>query len=86
MSFDFSPYYGKIDFVFIDANHSYAYVRSDTENALRTLSPEGVILWHDYDFIHPGVFRLINELAREKRIFYVERTRYALFLNKEAGL
>jgi len=76
-TFDFSPYFEKIDFVFIDANHSYAYVKSDTENALRLLTPNGVILWHDYDFIHPGVFRLINEIAKEKKIFYIERTRYA---------
>jgi len=83
-TFDFSPYYGKIDFIFIDANHSYAYVKSDTENALKMLSNQGAILWHDYDFIHPGVFKLINEIAREKRIFYIERTRYALLINNEA--
>lgn len=81
--FDFSPYYGKIDFVFIDANHSYTYVKSDTQNALKMLTARGVILWHDYDFIHPGVFRFINEIAREKKIFYIERTRYALLINGE---
>lgn len=84
--FDFSLYYGKIDFVFIDANHSYAYVKSDTQNAFRMLAPGGVILWHDYDFIHPAVFKLINEIAEEKKIFYVERTRFALFANGEAKI
>jgi predicted O-methyltransferase YrrM len=83
MTFDFSPYYGKVDLAFIDANHSYLYVKSDTENALRMLSDRGVVLWHDYDFIHPGVFKLINELAQDKQIFYIERTRYALFMNNE---
>lgn len=82
--FDFAPYYGTIDFVFIDANHSYAYVKTDTENALKMLSPRGAILWHDYDFIHPGIFRLINEIAQEKKIFYIERTRYALLINSES--
>ena len=86
MDFDFSPYYGKVDLVFIDANHSYVYVQSDTENALRMLSDRGVILWHDYDFIHPGVFKIVNEFARERRVFYMERTRYALFINHEEGL
>ena len=86
MTFDFSPYYGKIDFVFIDANHSYLYVKSDTENALRMLSARGVILWHDYDFIHPGVFKLINEIARDKRIYYIERTRYALYIKNAEGV
>jgi len=83
--FDFSPYYGKMDFVFIDANHSYAYVKSDTENALKMLSSRGVILWHDYDFIHPGVFKLVNEIARERKIYYIERTRYAVFVNNDNG-
>ena len=86
MIFDFSPYFGKIDFIFIDANHSYAYVKSDTENALKMLSSHGAILWHDYDFIHPGVFRLINEIAREKKIFYIERTRYALLVDSESQI
>ena len=86
MTFDFSPYHGKIDFVFIDANHSYAYVKSDTKNALKMLSGRGVILWHDYDFIHPGIFKLINEIARKKRIYYIERTRYALLINSETQI
>jgi len=86
MTFDFSSYYGKIDFVFIDANHSYAYVKADTENALRMLTDNGIILWHDYDFIHPGVFKVINEIARNKKIFYIERTRYALLAKKEIKL
>ncbi len=86
MTFDFSPYYGKIDFVFIDANHSYAYVKSDTQNALKMLSQRGIILWHDYDFIHPGVFKLVNEVAKEKKVFYIERTRYALLINSESKI
>jgi predicted O-methyltransferase YrrM len=86
MTFDFSPYFGKMDFIFIDANHSHAYVKSDTENALKMLSDRGVILWHDYDFIHPGVFKVINEAAKTKRIYYIERTRYALFINREAQI
>ena len=83
-NFDFSPYHGKMDFVFIDANHSYAYVKSDTQNAFQMLSPGGVILWHDYDFIHPAVFKLVNEIAEKKKIFYIERTRFALFASGEA--
>jgi predicted O-methyltransferase YrrM len=85
-NFDFSSYYGKIDFVFIDANHSYVYVKSDTQNAFRMLSPGGVILWHDYDFIHPAVFKLVNEIAEKKKIFYIERTRFALFINGEVEI
>lgn len=48
-TFDFAPYQGQMDLVFIDGSHSYEYVRNDTEVALRLLKPSGgVILWHDY--------------------------------------
>ena len=82
-TFDFSPYYGKIDLVFIDANHSYSYVKSDTENAFKMLSDKGIIMWHDYNFTHIGIFRLINEIAKTTKIYYVERTRFALFIKDE---
>ena len=86
MNFDFSPYHGKMDFVFVDANHSYAYVKSDTENAFQMISPRGAILWHDYDFIHPEIFRLINDIARRKKIYYIERTRFAVYINGDTHL
>lgn len=61
--FDFSPYFGNMDAVFIDASHSYSYVKADTEAALKMLSPTGVLIWHDYP-AYPGVFAYLNELAR----------------------
>lgn len=83
MQYDFSPYYGKIDLMFVDANHSYDYVKKDSDNAFKMISSRGLILWHDYDFIHPEIFRYINELAREKKIYYIERTRFAVYINQE---
>ena len=47
-TFDFSPYARKIDMAFIDASHSYSYVKCDTEAVLGMLSPDGTVLWHDY--------------------------------------
>jgi predicted O-methyltransferase YrrM len=49
MSFDFSPYYGSIDFVFVDAGHNYADVLSDSRNALKMARPGGTIFWHDFE-------------------------------------
>lgn len=47
--FDFSPYYGKMDVVFIDGNHHYDFVLSDTKEAYKLLKDESsVIVWHDY--------------------------------------
>jgi predicted O-methyltransferase YrrM len=61
--FDFTPWVGTIDFVFVDASHAYEYVLSDSHRAL-TLLPEGkgVIVWHDYGSVWPGVTRALNEL------------------------
>lgn len=36
------------DLIFIDADHSYAGVKHDTELVLPLVSPEGFIVWHDY--------------------------------------
>lgn len=64
-AFDFSPYYGQMEVVFIDAAHAYDYVKSDTENALRMLKPGGVILWHNYhDIIDPDVTKCLYEYAK----------------------
>ena len=80
MTFDYTPYLGGMDLVFIDGNHSYEYVRSDTENALRLLSSRGVIIWHDFDYIiHRDVFKYLNQLSRERRIYAIRDTRYAIF-------
>ena len=61
-TFDFSPYHGKVDFVFVDGSHTYEYVRNDTEKALKLLrGGKGTILWHDYSD-QPGVTTYLNEL------------------------
>lgn len=69
--FDFGPYEGKCDLVFVDGAHSYDYVKSDTEVALRLLKPDGgVILWHDYASPWwPGVTRALNELYADRPEF-----------------
>ena len=66
-TFDFTPYLGKMDMVFIDASHSYSYVKSDTEAALRMLSPTGTILWHDYP-TYPGIYAYLNELGHRQNL------------------
>ena len=74
-TFDFSPYAGKIDMAFIDASHSYSYVKADTEAVLGMLAPDGVILWHDYP-AYPGIFAYLNELGAEqaRKIYHISNT------------
>lgn len=66
--FDFTPYLGKIDLMFVDGSHSYEYVLADSETAWKAVRPGGIILWHDYDSRWwPGVTRALNELQRDSR-------------------
>jgi len=78
--FDFSPYRGRMDLVFVDASHSYSYVRSDTEAALELLSPEGTVVWDDYTY-YPGIYGYLNELAPtlEHPIVHLLGTRLAVY-------
>ncbi len=82
--FDFSPYAGAVDLVFIDGSHSYSYVRSDTEAALGMLSNRGVIVWDDYTH-YPGVYAYLNELscALDRPIVHLLGTRFALYSRRE---
>jgi predicted O-methyltransferase YrrM len=81
-TFDFSSYYGNIDLVFIDGCHSHEYVRCDTENAFKMLSKNGVIIWHDYDYvIHRDVFDYLNYLVKTQKqeIYFIKNTRLAIY-------
>jgi len=78
--FDYSAYHGKMDLIFIDGNHSYEFVKSDTENALKMLSDRGVIIWHDYDYIiHRDVFEYLNEFSKTHKVFSIPHTRFAIY-------
>lgn len=48
-NFDFIAFEGKIDLVFIDGNHSFEYVKNDTQKSLKLLKNDNsIIVWHDY--------------------------------------
>jgi predicted O-methyltransferase YrrM len=70
--YDFSPFYGKVDFFFIDGAHSYEYVRSDTLNALKCCHPGSVIAWHDFGRVGVNsVTKWILELSETQEIYSV---------------
>lgn len=83
-TFDYTPYAGRMDVVFVDGAHSYDYVRSDTENALRMLSPTGVLAWDDYPGI-PGVYQLIDEIGPtlDRPLYHVRGTRLVLYSRQD---
>jgi predicted O-methyltransferase YrrM len=65
-TYDFEPYFGKMDFVFVDGSHSYDYVLKDSATALQLVRESGVIIWHDYvgdgPTAWPGVRKAIEKM------------------------
>jgi hypothetical protein len=78
-TFDYSPYHKRMDFIFIDGSHSYEYVRSDTQNAFNMLSDQGVIVWHDYSPVWPGVFQFLQELCQQRQLFQIANTSLVVY-------
>lgn len=74
--FDFSPYVGEIDLVFVDGGHEVVTVISDTKNAfaMANTGRPSCVFWHDYgNPTCPGVTTYLEEV--EKRgIVHVEDT------------
>jgi hypothetical protein len=57
LTFDFSTLRERFDLIFVDGDHTYAGVRSDTENVLPLLRDErSIIVWHDYG-LAPDIVR-----------------------------
>jgi predicted O-methyltransferase YrrM len=64
--YDFTRFYGTMDLVFIDGDHSAEAVAHDTNEALRLVRREGgVILWHDYG-LRRGVTEVVDALGRRR--------------------
>jgi len=59
-SFDYAP--KSLDFVFIDAGHTYREVRNDIIAWISKIKPQGIIAGHDYNSpSFPGVTKAVNE-------------------------
>jgi len=51
-----------LDFVFIDADHSYEGCKADIEDWLPKMKRDGVICGHDYGEQFPGVVQAVDEI------------------------
>ena len=58
----------KVDFVYIDGNHSYEYVKEDIEKGYDILKEGGVLGGHDYVHRHYGVMQAVTEFMQENNI------------------
>ena len=59
---------GELDFVYIDGNHTYKYVKKDIELYYPKVKKEGLISGHDYKKNEPGVIRAVNEAFDSNKI------------------
>jgi len=57
---------GQLDFVFVDANHTYPYVKADLENYLPLIKPGGVLSGHDIYF--ESVRKAVDEVLPKAEI------------------
>jgi predicted O-methyltransferase YrrM len=85
---DYTPYVGKVDFVFVDADHTYDGVKSDTGKAFELLRPGGVIVWDDYRWLDVhvecvGVTLFLNEFGKTHPVFNIAGTRFAIYVDSE---
>lgn len=83
-TFDFTPWSGACDLVYIDGAHSEPYVRSDTDNARVMLSENGAIVWDDYWRQVRGVPAVLNGLD-DLSVYRVPGTRLAVHLTGRAA-
>ena len=82
--FDESGLIGKIDLIFIDGAHTRSYVENDTNKAFKMLSPQGVIVWHDYKPDAPDVFKYLNELSKTIELIHIKDTDLVLHRQQRA--
>jgi len=79
--FDFSPYFGKIDFVMIDGGHDYQTVAFDTQTAFKLVAPNGLIIWDDFSPDWPGVVKALNECSFSSKLRRIAGTSYVYYKN-----
>jgi predicted O-methyltransferase YrrM len=81
LTFDFTPYFGSADLVFVDGAHHFDAVVSDTRNALKLVRPGGVIMWHDWGNYgdYNDVVRGVLDVVPAGQVFQIASTQLALY-------
>jgi hypothetical protein len=89
--FAFDQLQQKFDLLFIDGDHHYDFVKSDTENIFRYLVHENsIVVWHDYgvfpDQVRHEVMAAILDGAGPERmalIYHVAHTKCAIYTGRK---
>ena len=80
-NFDTRPYAKSMDYVFVDADHTYEGVKNDTTKAFELLAPGGIVVWHDYAPKSPGVYGYLGELSETHSLFRIKNTCIVLHMD-----
>jgi hypothetical protein len=57
-----------IDFIYIDGNHSYEYVKKDIELYFPKLKKSGILSGHDFSAEYPGVAKAVLEFSNKNNL------------------
>jgi predicted O-methyltransferase YrrM len=79
---DWSSLGEPFDLIYLDGCHTSTYVHSDTQNALRMLTPGGIIVWHDYTW--RSVSKVIDSYAKHG-VRVIQGTRFAVLRVETPG-
>ncbi len=74
------------DLVFVDGGHDYETVRSDSQKSFQMVSPNGIVVWHDYaSTIHGDVTKFVDSVASQRRVYRVTNSMIAFTLFGESA-
>ncbi|MFQ3181450.1 MAG: putative O-methyltransferase YrrM [Polaribacter sp.] len=91
LTYDFKGLNKKFDVIFIDGNHTYNFVKNDTEKVFKhLLKAESIVVWHDYAY-HPEKVRsevlagILDGIPKhfKENLYHVSNTMCAIYINKE---
>lgn len=88
--FNFAGLNKKFDVIFIDGNHHFDFVVSDTKNVFEHLIHENsIVIWHDYGFSPEDIrFEIVNAILKgvpkqfHDNLYHVENTMCAIYTLK----
>ena len=60
-----------LDFVYIDGNHNYEFVKKDIVLYYKKLRKGGILAGHDFDYTFPGVIKAVSEFCVRNKINFL---------------
>jgi predicted O-methyltransferase YrrM len=81
LTFDFSPFEGRMDLVLVDGGHEYPNGLHDSLTALRLVRPGGIILWDDFDPYWHGLISGICDAMKMHRLGRLSGRSFAVYVS-----